>query len=322
VAFVTRAITGDELRRIVPMSDAIAAVREAYIGSVQGAFSQVPRIGSPTRTLFVMLSERTNPLDGRSFGQSVKVVSYREENPASSLPVIQGVVLWFDGATGEPRLILDGAAVTARRTGAASGVASDLLASGDAHALAIVGTGAAAPDQARAVCAVREIRTIIIAGRDFEKANALAHNLSSEFPQAVVNAVPTVREAVTDADIICTATTSRAPLFGLADVRSGVHINAIGSFSPQMCEVAPDIIAAARLICVDDLAALSDCGDLLGPIDAGQLERRGVALIGNLLLAGSSAPENGITLFKSIGIAAQDWAIAERVAATLNAEVA
>jgi ornithine cyclodeaminase len=319
---VIRAISGDELRGIVPMNDAIAAVREAYIGSVHGEFSQVPRIGSPTHTLFVMLSERTDPSDGRSLGQSVKVVSYREENAASSLPVIQGVVLWFDGATGEPRLILDGATVTAQRTGAASGVATDLLAPRDAHALAIVGTGAAAPDQVRAVCAVREIRTITVVGRDFERANALAHNLSSEYPLAVVNAAPTVREAVADAEIICTATTARAPLFSLADVRPGVHINAIGSFSPQMCEVAPDIIAAARQICVDDLAALSDCGDLLGPIDARQLEPRGVALIGNLLLAGGSAPENGITLFKSIGIAAQDWAIAARVAAALNAEVA
>jgi ornithine cyclodeaminase len=251
-------------------------------------------------------------------GQSVKVVSYHEENPAASRPVVQGVVLWFDGTTGEARFAIDGEAVTALRTGAASGVATDLLARRDARKLAVVGTGAAAADQVRAVCAVREIREIAVAGRDFQKTEAFAAAMKVEFPKANVSPERTVGAAIADADVICTATTARAPLFDLAEVKATAHINAIGAFSPQMCEIAPHVIGAARHICVDDAAALADCGDLLGPLNANLVDARDIALIGDVLAKHSHLDPAGISLFKSIGIAAQDWAIAARVASVLG----
>jgi ornithine cyclodeaminase len=318
---VTRFVGGDEIRRLISMRDAIAAVREAYVASARGEFSMVPRVGSPSHTLFVMLSERTDPADGRCFGQSVKVVSYHEENPEASLPVVQGVVLWFDGATGVAELALDGEVVTALRTGAASGVATDLLADRDARTLVVIGTGAAAPDQVRAVCAVREIRSITLVGRNKKKADALALALSAEFPHATVRAAATVREAVADADVICTATTARAPLFVRDDVKKRVHINAIGSFSPAMCEIDASVVAAAR-VCVDDLAALTDSGDLAGPISTKQLLAGDVVTIGDLLTHEPHGPRDGITLFKSIGIAAQDWAIAASAANALELKAA
>ncbi len=316
MALRARVVGAGELRTLVPMSDAIAAVRDAYIGSSRGDFSMVPRIGAPTHTLFVMLSERVAP-GGENLGQSVKVVSYHEENPSASRPVVQGVVLWFDGETGEARFVIDGEAVTALRTGAASGVATDLLAPRDAHKLAILGTGAAAPDQIRAVCVVRDIRTIAVAGRDFSKTEAFVATLKTEFPRAAVTAERTVAAAIAGADVICTATTARAPLFDLAAVKPTAHINAIGAFSPQMCEIGPDVVAAAQQICVDDRAALADCGDLLAPLNANLVNARDISLIGDLLAQRSYTNEAGISLFKSIGIAAQDWAIAARVASVL-----
>jgi ornithine cyclodeaminase len=318
---VTRFVRGDEIRRLISMRDAIAAVRDAYVGSSRGEFSAVPRVGAPSRTLFVMLSERTDSADGRCRGQSVKVVSYHEENPEASLPVVQGVVLWFDGATGAAELALDGDVVTALRTGAASGVATDLLADRDARTLVVIGTGAAAPDQVRAVCAVREIRSITLVGRNKKKADALALALSAEFPHSTVSAAATVREAVADADVICTATTARAPLFVRADVKKNVHINAIGSFSPAMCEIDASVVAAAR-VCVDDLAALTDAGDLAGPISTNEILAGDVVTIGDLLTRERIGPRDGITLFKSIGIAAQDWAIAASAANALELKAA
>jgi ornithine cyclodeaminase len=317
MALTARVVGGDELRRLVPMKDAIAAVRDAYIASAKGEFSSVPRIGAPSHTLFVMLSERKGR-DGRVLGQSVKVVSYHEENPAASRPVVQGVVLWFDGETGEARFALDGEVVTALRTGAASGVATDLFAPAEIRKLAVVGTGAAAPDQARAVCAVRQIESISVTGRDFGRAEIFAKDLAAEFPHVRVSAARSVSEAVADADVICTATTSRAPLFELSEVKPTVHINAIGAFSPQMCEIGPDVVAAARLVCVDDRAALADCGDLVEPLNAKRLDASSIALIGDLLGGERTRPQAGITLFKSIGIAAQDWAIGARVASIIN----
>jgi ornithine cyclodeaminase len=316
MALTARVVGGEELRALVPMKDAIDAVRDAYVGYARGDFSTVPRIGAPTHTLFVMMSERLSPT-GTNLGQSVKVVSYHEENPAASRPVVQGVVLWFDGQTGEAKLALDGETVTALRTGAASGVATDLLAPRDARKLALIGTGAAAPDQIRAVCAVRDIKEISAAGRDFHKTEAFVATMRAEYPHITITAQRTVAAAIAGADVICTATTARAPLFDAAEVKPTAHINAVGAFSPQMCELGPTVAATARQVCVDDRAALADCGDLLAPLNGKLVEAGAIALIGALLAGQSHMSGPGISLFKSIGIAAQDWAIAARVAAVL-----
>ncbi len=316
-----RVVSAEELRRLVPMKDAIAAVREAYAAYAESAFAPIPRIAAPSQTLFVMIAEREPQEDGRC-GQAVKIVTYREENPEHGRAMVQGVVLWFDGGTGRPQVSIDGAAVTALRTGAASGVATDLLAAPDAGSLAVLGTGAIAPDQVRAVCAVRQIRRIAIAGRDAAKARALARTLAPEFPQATIEGVESVVEAIRGADVICTATTARSPLFSLNDILPNVHINAVGSFSPAMREFGSDVVGAARLVCVDELAALSDAGELAEAIAANRIARERVPLIGELLRKSTVAKGGGITLFKSIGIAAQDWAIAQRVAAVDGAVIA
>jgi ornithine cyclodeaminase len=300
---VSRVVGAQELRRLVTSSAAIDAVRDAFIGAVRGEFQTVPRVVLPSHTLFTMVAERV--VHGRNLGQVVKTFSYHEDNPARGFPVLQGVVAWLDGVTGDPNLVLDAAEVTALRTGAAAGVATDLLARHDARTLAIIGTGALAPDQARAVCAVRPIRRIALAARDFAKTRSVAAALQAEL-EIDVRACKTVREAVSDADVVCTATTAREPLFHLADLKPDVHVNAMGAFNSHMCEVGADVVAAAT-ICIDDPAAMSACGELAGI--AAQ-----PPLLGALLAENRPAKRSGITLFKSIGISPQDWAIAAFVA--------
>lgn len=287
------------------MPDAIAAMRDAFIGAIRGEFRTVPRVVLPSHTLFTMVAERV--VGGRNLGQAVKTFSYHEDNPARGFPVLQGLVAWLDGITGEPRLVIDAAEVTALRTGAAAGVATDLLAAADARALAIVGTGALAPDQARAVCAVRPIERVALAARDFVKAQKVAAELKTEL-RIDVRACERVADATRDADVICTATTAREPLFHLADLKPSAHINAMGAFNPQMCEIGADVVAAASIY-IDDPAAITSCGELAGIVPQ-------PPLLGALLAEGRCPEHAGITLFKSIGISPQDWAIAAYVAAT------
>lgn len=290
------------------MRDAIDAVRNAFIGAARGEFQTVPRVVLPSHTLFTMVAERV--VDGHNRGQVVKTFSYHEDNPSRGFPVLQGVVVWLDGITGEPELVIDAAELTALRTGAAAGVATDLLAPHDARTLAIAGTGALAPDQARAVCAVRPIERIALAARDVAKTRRVAAALRAEL-RIDVRACETVREAVRDVDVICTATTAREPLFGLDGVKPTAHINAMGAFNAQMCEVGTDLVAAAS-VCIDDHAAMTACGELAGVASQ-------PPLLGALLAEHRPPARSGITLFKSIGISPQDWAIAAQVAATSKA---
>lgn len=287
------------------MADAIDAVRDAFVGAVRGEFQTVPRVVLPSHTLFTMVAERV--VEGRNLGQVVKIFSYHEDNASRGFPVLQGVVVWLDGITGEPQLVIDAGEVTALRTGASAGVATDLLAPQEALVLAIAGTGALAPDQARAICAVRPIQRIALAARDFAKTKAVASALQSELG-IDVHPCETVREAVRDADVICTATTAREPLFSLHDIKPTAHINAMGAFNAQMCEVGSDVVAAA-FVCIDDAAAMASCGELAGMASQ-------PPLLGTLLAKGRPASRTGITMFKSIGISPQDWAVASRVAHT------
>ncbi len=289
------------------MADAIGAVRDAFIGAARGEFQTVPRVVLPSHTLFTMVAERV--VDGRNLGQVVKTFSYHEDNPPRGFPVLQGIVAWFDGLNGEPKAVIDAAAVTALRTGAAAGVATDLLAAPDARALAIIGAGALAPDQARAVCAVRPIERISIAARDFPKTKTVASSLQTELGVRVT-AYQAAAEAVRDADVICTATTAREPLFRLADVKPNAHINAMGAFNAQMREIGTDVVADA-FVCIDDPAAMSACGELAGMGSQ-------PPLLGRLLVQDRRQNPVGNTMFKSIGISPQDWAIAALVVRSGN----
>lgn len=299
-----RLVDGATLRATVSVEDAIEAVRDAYIGAANGEFRTVPRAVLPSHTLFTMVAERV--VDGRNLGQVVKIFSWHENNPSRSLPVLQGTVIWFDGETGVPQVVIDAAELTALRTGAASGVATDLLARRDAKRLAVIGTGATAPDQIRAVCAVRPIESVAVAAQDVTKTNVFVRKMQAELNGIDVRAYVRRRDAVHDADVICTATNASEPLFRLDDIKPHVHINAIGSFTPQMYEIGPDIVSAAS-VCIDDPAAMQGSGELAHVHEV-------PPTLGELLTGRHAFHPGGITLFKSVGISPQDWAIAALVA--------
>lgn len=215
---------------------------------------------------------------------------------------------FVDTAQGIPLAIMDGAAITALRTGAAAGVATDLLARHDASSVALFGAGAQSCTQLAAMCAVRSIRAARVVDVDRARRTAFAEQMSRQLNLDVVPAESS-REALQGADIVCTATTSREPVFDDADVPDGLHINAVGAFRADCAEIPPRTVQRARIVVDQVAAALDEAGDLLRPLAAGIIEREQVSTeLGHILSEQrpGRCHEQEITLFKSVGIAIQD----------------
>jgi ornithine cyclodeaminase/alanine dehydrogenase-like protein (mu-crystallin family) len=309
-------IDADALRELVPMADAIDAVREAFIGVSCDQFWQPLRLSHEHRTLVMAAA------DADGIGTAVKVVSIRPGNPSRGLPMIQASVVWHDGESGRPTAVLDGDTVTALRTGAASGVATADLAEPDATVLAVIGAGSQAPDQVEAVRAVRAIDTVRIASRTRASADRLAARLSAD-GDLDVEVCSTAAEAVSGAHVVCCATPATEPLFPASALGTRVHINAVGSFRPEMRELGSDILGAASLVVVDQLeAAQQEAGELIRALEDGTLAPDALIEIGGLLQSGERARPDGVTVFKSVGLAAQDWAIARLAVARATAGAA
>ena len=312
-----RQIGAELLRSLVPMPDAIGASRAAFIAAVRGELSWPPRSALSRHRVLVMPAEHT------SGSAIVKVISVLPDGWRQGLPSIGGSVLWVDGGTGRVEALLDATALTALRTGAASGLATSLLAPPEASVLAMLGTGGQAADQVAAVCAVRPVREVRVCGRDGGRREELCAELAAGHPGVAFWPVASPAEAVRGAEVICAATRSQRPLFEAADLGPQVHINAVGAYTPQMCEIPSLAFARATLVVIDELAAvLAEAGDVLQAMEAGQVSRDELVEIGSLLDGGQFRPPGGLTIFKSVGIAAQDWALGELVVSRARQQAA
>ena len=243
---------------------------------------------------------------------AVKVVNIFPDNAGRGLPSVQGVVMLFDGATGEALAAIDGRALTVRRTAAASALAADYLARRDARRLLVVGTGQLAPALARAHSAVRPIETVEIWGRNPDKAKALAKRLSSEGMNAT--AVVAIQDAVERADIVTCATLASDPLIRGDWLHAGIHLDLVGSFTPEMREADDRALRRARLFVDTREGALAEAGELVQAIAAGVIVPGDVAGELSELCRGEVVGRNSddeVTLFKSVGTALEDLAAAE-----------
>jgi ornithine cyclodeaminase len=235
-------------------------------------------------------------------------------NAARGLPAVNGTVLLFDGVTGAPVAVIDGQALTNRRTAAASALAARFLARTDATQHLVVGTGQLAPELARAHAANGTIERTVIWGRDPAKAAAVAQALRYDG----IAAEPTedLAAAARRADIISTATLAAEPLLLGAWLQPGVHLDLVGSFRPDMREADDAAVRDCRLFVDTREGALSEAGELAQPIAAGLLSPDDIAGELSELCTGAvsgrlTASEK--TLFKSVGTALEDLAAAELV---------
>jgi ornithine cyclodeaminase/alanine dehydrogenase-like protein (mu-crystallin family) len=312
-----RVFDGEAIRAAVPMSDLLDAVEGAFRDVAAGR-DRSPvrtRVPLPNGDLLLMPGLREG---GR--GTAVKLVTVMPENASRGLPTVQAVIALFDGASGEPLAILDGTTVTGMRTGAASGVATRLLARDDASVLAIFGCGAQAAWQVRAVCAARTIRALRVYARREPERVAFAGEMATELGSEVdVVAATSAQEALAGADVVCCATTSLTPIFDAAWVEPGTHVNAIGAYRLDMVELPPELFAGASLVAVDARsAALEEAGDLVASLERGLLAPDGYVELGTVEAAWSAGRDpEAITVFKSVGLAIQDVAAAEVIAARL-----
>lgn len=310
-------VSSDQLRQLVPMADAIAAMRDAFTRVVQGTVDDPPRVGLKDGSALAMLAR-----GNATSGTAVKLISVRSGNRERGLPNIHALVTWLDGATGQPKFLIDGTAVTALRTGAASGVATDVLAAGDSSVLAMIGAGGQASDQIRAICAVRPIEEIRIVSQTGTTAEALAQVMASELPGVRLRAVRTIAEATASADVVCCATNSTEPVLTGDHLGGRVHVNAIGSYRPDMRELAPEALAQASMLVVDDVAAtMLEAGEIIDAVASGAIAQPAIIELGQLLLQ-PPADVQGLTIFKSVGIAVQDWGIAQLLSERLELEEA
>lgn len=268
------------------------------------------------------------PLEkGRAFGAmpgalatdgvfGAKLVSVFPENHAAGLQSHQGAVALFDPATGALAALVHAGEVTGIRTAAASAAASQALARPEASRLVVLGTGEQAAAHVRAFHVAFKLSSVKIWGRSLDKAVALAERLSQETGVPVV-AVPTVAEAVSDADIICTTTASAEPILRAADVPPGCHVNVVGSSYDGPVEIDHDLVVRSRFIADSRFGVLAQGAEFLSAKRAGKVDDdHVVAEIGEVFLGmkpGRTSPDE-ITLYKSLGHVAQDLASARYLA--------
>ena len=305
-----RVLDEEALQDLVDMKAAIAAVRAGFDALWSGTADV------PVRTVLVDGDGATLIMPARltdASGLGLKVVTVRPGNRERGLPAIHAVILLMDAVTGAPAAVLDAEWLTALRTGAATGVATDLLARSDATVLAVVGAGAQSFEQVRAVATVRALEEVRVVSRGGASAERLAARLVSDGVVERARAVANASEAIVGADIVVTATDSPDPVLADADVAPGTHINAVGGYRRDMQELPVALVGRADLVVVDQLeGALAEAGDVTAALDAGLVQREALVELGALTTGdrvGRTSPDQ-VTVFKSVGNAIQDLMVA------------
>lgn len=300
-------LSAQDVLAVTDMRDGIAAVRLAYTEYSAGKAVvpiRVP-ISFPNggMTLFM-------PGYAPGAGASVmKIVSVFPNNPAQGLPTIMALAVLTDTGSGEPLAVMEAGSITALRTGAASGLATDLLAREDAATVAILGAGVQGRTQLEAICAVRPITSVRVYDRDATRARAFIDEMSTRIG-AKFEVAASGDDAVEGADVIATATTSKVPVFSGARLAPGVHINGVGSSTLDAQEIGPDTVVLMDKIVVDAReAAMAEAGDIVVPMRDGILPPDAIyAELGEIaagLKPGRERPDES-TFFKAVGIAVLD----------------
>ena len=294
------------------MREAIEGMKDAYarLSSGRAIVPLRSRVDVPDRGVTLVMPGFLE--DGDSV--VVKTVSVFPVNAQQGLPVIHALVTVLDAQTGVPIALLEGGTLTAIRTGAASGAATDLLARKNAQSVAIFGSSVQARTQLEAVCTVRQIKDVRIFSLDHAQAEKFAAEMAGHGPiPATIRIAQDAADAVRGADIVCTATTSSVPVFDGNFLSLGTHINGVGSFIPTMREV--DLVTVQRaLVVVDSRSAVwAEAGDLIIPLQNGDITENHIhAELGEIVTGKRSGRESAdqITFFKSVGVAVQDVAAA------------
>jgi ornithine cyclodeaminase len=307
-------INQDEVAQLLPMADCIEAMAGALKALAREEAVNPLRYGMWLDDRSGVLALMPAQLVKKSL-MGVKVIGIFPGNHGTEFDSHQGAVMIFETDHGRPLAILDASEITARRTAAVSGVATRQLARPDAHRLAILGSGVQAGTHLEAMLLVREIKQVTVWSRTADHAAEFARH-QSEQHGIDVQVAGTAREAVQDADIICTTTASPDPVLLGEWLPAGVHINAVGSSVPSMRELDTEAVVRSRMIVDRRESVCAEGGEFLCAREEGAIgEDHVVAELGEVLLGKIAGRESGeqITLFKSLGLGVEDLAAAELV---------
>lgn len=310
----------DDVKRLLPMEECIELMASVLSDLARGAVWQplrfVVRPPDEPSLMGLMPAHRSGPT--ASYG--LKAVCIFPGNAARGLDLHQGGVLLFDGETGALRALVDASAITATRTAAVSGVATRALARENVRELAILGAGVQARAHLNAMAVIRPFERGRVWSRTPEHAAAFAAEARAPFP---VEAVESAEEAVRGADVVVTATSSVEPIVRRDWLAAGAHVNAVGSSIPTARELDADTVAAAALFADARESMVNEGGDYLFAVrEAGIGPEHIRAELGEVLIGSAEGrrADDEVTVFKSLGLAAEDLAAAEYVYARATAE--
>lgn len=300
-----------DLAQLLPMATAIEVVARAMVEVSAG------RATLPLRSIMPLEGQNRMGLmpgamtDPPAFG--MKLISLFPDNPDAGYSSHEGAMLLFEALHGTVLGIMNAGLLTAIRTAAASGVATRALARSDAAVLAIIGAGEQARHHLDAMMAVADIRRLRIVGRRQEKARAFADEARRHYRELDVSVFTDIREAVADADVVCTTTNAVEPVLKGEWIAPGTHLNVVGSSVPSMREIDEALVARAALFVDYRNSTFAQAGEVIAALEAGVIGKGHVRAEIGEVLAGTSAGRSGpqdITLYRSLGIAAQDIACA------------
>lgn len=307
-------LSGADVRACLPMSDAVEAMKVAFADLANGR-AMVPArsaLRTPRDDGDVLLMPAFVD-NGRTLG--VKLLSLIPANTDKGLPLIHALMTLFDGETGRPLAVMNASVLTAIRTGAVCGAATDLMARRDVKQMALFGAGVQAETQLGAVAAVRKLELVRVFDMAPGKADEFAARMSERLGLRI-EAVGSAREALYDAEVVSAATPASGPIFDDADIADGVHINAIGAYTPETREVPSATVARSRLVVDQREACMEEAGDVLIPMAEGLFGEDHIAAELGEVVTGmipGRTDDQQVTLFKSVGLAVQDVVAAARV---------
>jgi ornithine cyclodeaminase/alanine dehydrogenase len=307
-------LSDDEISRLLSMGEAMDAVEKAFGEFAKGS------VKMPARST-IMLDRYSGSISfmpsylPESGALATKIISIYPRNPEKGLPTTVAWIVVNDPETGMIEALLDGTYLTAMRTGAVTGVAARYLAPKDSRVAAVIGCGVQGKTQAMAVSEACELETIRLFDLSDERMKRFAEEMG---PKLGVDVIPSSSgaEAVADADVVVTATTSKNPVVYREWLGDRVHVSAIGAFYPDWRELDTATVSEAKVVVDSREAIMEEAGDILIPISEGAITEDHIhAELGELVIGNKKGrtPEDGLTVFKSVGLAIQDSSVANLV---------
>lgn len=311
----------DLMEQHYTMADAIQDIKRTLKAKAEGF------IESPERTVLDVKKQNASALympccNLQSEMASVKIISVFPNNPAKGLATSQGIIILTDLKDGQHVATLEASYLTRLRTGALSAIATDRFAKKDANCLAVIGTGAMALEQVMGVSEVRTLEKIFLYNRSIEKAQKFKEILIAKGLQAEITICESADEATRQASIINCATRSNTSVIHKDAIKPNTHINAVGSYLPDMREVDTDLIIKENQIIVDDLVGVKhEAGEFIAAVESGQISWNNIyATLEDVVTNSELKKNSSITIFKSVGAAYFDLAVAEGVYKKLHSQ--